>query len=1200
MVLVLAVAALPHFFRVPPWIPFLTLGVWGWTLIVHYAGFSWPNANLRSVLLLGGLGIVLTASGINFDLRTGVGLLLVLASFKPMEVTTPRGRLTTLLLAYFLAAINVLASQSINTALAMAVSVLTTTVALMHVNHPAPLARSKFRLSATLLIQALPLTTVLFVAFPRLPASMLGIPDIGVPMESRHFLAMDGMEGLVSDPTPVFRVEFEGPIPDDSLLYWRGYTLSTYIEGDWLPRYSHDTSNNNLSAGDSVNYIVTMEPYGERWLFTLDMPQASPPETTLLDDQTLALAEDLESPRRFSVTSALGYSLDASSQGRSIAYRHNLNLTRGNPRTRQLADQLAQGSQSDLDMVKAALDMLRSGDFSYSTAPLDHEENGVDTFLFETRSGFSTQYASAFAFLMRAAGVPCRVVIGYRGGELNPIGGYLIVRQSDAYAWNEVWIEGMGWVRVDPTAVVASSGAASGMNLSQILGGASSGMTKDPAGVASPGMATGAAQGAAGGAAALSSLERSRQMDAPADTPSSGMASAMAAGAAEGAASGTAQGEASSGMASSGEASAGMTSGAADTPTQGETSSGRSSPGSASSGEASSGMASVMAKGAAENTASMSSSGMAEGEASTCAPSSGMSSSGMSSSGATSGTAEDAAQGEASSDMASSGESSSGMAEGEASSGAASSGEASTGTASSGAADTPAQGEASSDTSSSDMASSGTTSSSLAEGDTPAQGEEYSGRSSPGAASSGETSSGMASIMAKGAAENAASMSSSGMAEGESSSGMSSSGMSSAGEAEGDTAAQGEASSGMTSSDMSSSGAASGAADAQAEGEVSSGAASSGISSSGEAEGDTPAQGEASPGTADIPAQGEASSGMSSSDMASSGAASGAAEGAAMSSGESSQSMDGQAGEAPSGKASPDMASSDGTSSDMASGAAGTPAQGEGGSAASMTSGESGQAMDDPADEASTGMAEGVAEGAAQGTEALSLDTSSQPMDDPAGEASPDMASGRTDTPAPDEAGDTASMSLDESSPPVDSQAPGEARDATPVASNERSRQMDELAQVWDAADYYWTSWVLDYTSEQQQSLFSSMGLDTDTGVKWWQAVLVGMALLGFFLGLALLRAWFLRGRHAGDPVREGYERFCYKLTLMNVYRPPHMGPRDLEAHIARQRSDMVSDTGPIIDMYVSLRYAGVKDPSTCERFTRAVAEFSPRPNSMP
>jgi transglutaminase-like putative cysteine protease len=126
-----------------------------------------------------------------------------------------------------------------------------------------------------------------------------------------------------------------------------------------------------------------------------------------------------------------------------------------NPRTLELARRMRAESADDRAYLRAVLELFRAQDFWYTLAPSALARDSVDDFLFSTRRGFCAHYASAFTTMMRAAGIPARVVGGYQGGDWNPIGGYLIVRQSHAHAWSEVWLPDTGWTRVDPTAAVA-------------------------------------------------------------------------------------------------------------------------------------------------------------------------------------------------------------------------------------------------------------------------------------------------------------------------------------------------------------------------------------------------------------------------------------------------------------------------------------------------------------------------------------------------------------------------------------------------------------------------------------------------------------------------------------------------------------------------------------------------------------------------
>ncbi|MGB1801228.1 MAG: DUF4129 domain-containing transglutaminase family protein, partial [Gammaproteobacteria bacterium] len=115
-------------------------------------------------------------------------------------------------------------------------------------------------------------------------------------------------------------------------------------------------------------------------------------------------------------------------------------------------------------IIDATLDWLNKQGFIYTLTPELITGDTVDEFLFNSKQGFCEHYAAAFTVLMRAAGIPARVVAGYQGGEVNPLGNYLIVKQRDAHAWTEVWLEGKGWIRIDPTAIISPIRINEGIN----------------------------------------------------------------------------------------------------------------------------------------------------------------------------------------------------------------------------------------------------------------------------------------------------------------------------------------------------------------------------------------------------------------------------------------------------------------------------------------------------------------------------------------------------------------------------------------------------------------------------------------------------------------------------------------------------------------------------------------------------------------
>jgi transglutaminase-like putative cysteine protease len=143
-----------------------------------------------------------------------------------------------------------------------------------------------------------------------------------------------------------------------------------------------------------------------------------------------------------------------------------------NPRTAELAQQMYAAAGSKENFIESVLQKFHQEEYFYTLEPPLLGNNPVDSFLFNTQQGFCEHYASAFAVMMRSVGIPARIVLGYQGGELNPKAGHLIVRQSDAHAWTEVWLAGVGWYRVDPTAAVAPERIDSGMSGSMLSGAA--------------------------------------------------------------------------------------------------------------------------------------------------------------------------------------------------------------------------------------------------------------------------------------------------------------------------------------------------------------------------------------------------------------------------------------------------------------------------------------------------------------------------------------------------------------------------------------------------------------------------------------------------------------------------------------------------------------------------------------------------------
>jgi transglutaminase-like putative cysteine protease len=326
-----------------------------------------------------------------------------------------------------------------------------------------PPLRTRLWMGTKMLGLALPLAGAAFVLFPRIEGPLWGMPDDAHAGKSglSDTMAPGRMSSLAQSDDVAFRVKFGGPVPAQSQLYWRGPVLGDYDGRTWTrvrpSRLTHPEPVSLSVGGPALGYQVTLEPSNTRWLFALEMPRALPVVpghgVVLSGELEFQSVEPLAERVRYELASHVQYNLqpDASPiDGQWLSLPYGID-----PRTR--AAGLALAAEPDpTRRVAAVLRIFSTGGFVYTLQPpLLPGRDSIDDFLYGTRAGFCEHYAGAFVFLMRAAGVPARVVTGYQGGEMNPLDGYLTVRQSDAHAWAEVWLPRRGWVRIDPTAAVA-------------------------------------------------------------------------------------------------------------------------------------------------------------------------------------------------------------------------------------------------------------------------------------------------------------------------------------------------------------------------------------------------------------------------------------------------------------------------------------------------------------------------------------------------------------------------------------------------------------------------------------------------------------------------------------------------------------------------------------------------------------------------
>ncbi len=473
------VAAFPHLMAMPPALAATVVALIGWRGMAVWRGWRPVPGPVRVVLTLTLLALVVIAFGASWGRRLATALLCVMLAAKLMEMFRVRDLRMVASVCFFLVATQFLFNERLVYLSYLVAGCWLATQALgqiqrIQVNQrrgqdrqASPgasgtsglLSVQSLRQSGRLLVMALPVALILFFLFPRLAQPLWGLPEEA--MDGRTGLSDSMSPGSISelflDHSPAFRVEFEGPPPPPQMRYWRGPVLWRFDGNTWQRAFFSDQrlSEPPLETEASIRYRMQLEPHERRWLLAMDHPVSSTfPESRITVDHHLISRRPVTTLSQYDVVSTP----DALISPVLTDVQRNMALhlpQERNPRTRALAEELRQQYADDQALINAVLRWFNEEPFYYSLSVTPLGRHGADEFLFDLRTGYCEYYASAFAILMRSAGIPARVVTGYQGGFWSESGQYLLVRQSDAHAWNEVWLEGQGWVRVDPTAAVA-------------------------------------------------------------------------------------------------------------------------------------------------------------------------------------------------------------------------------------------------------------------------------------------------------------------------------------------------------------------------------------------------------------------------------------------------------------------------------------------------------------------------------------------------------------------------------------------------------------------------------------------------------------------------------------------------------------------------------------------------------------------------
>ena len=462
IVAVLGIVIGPLFLNLPVWVAGWCLTFWGYALLAHKKEWPWPNRTARLILACIGFLLVLFFLG-RWSLggQVFIGLLSVMAGLKPLETRSYRDSVVTLFMAYFIIISSLFVIENLLITLYMFVSVLAATACLVQINLPGRPLKANLRLTAVIMIQALPLMVLCFVLFPRaegtfftLPGSYQGRTGFSESMKP------GSISRLVREDRTAFRVQFQGEVPEAASLYWRGLVLWHFDGTSWTRGSVPERHERRVQGQQVFQYDIVLEPHRKKHLFALDLPLSAPPLTRLSEDFTLKTPWPVRKAYRYQVRS----STDARIRFMGSQEQAALQLpARGNPEAKTLAATWRSRLGSPKAVLDQAVRFFQQNGFSYTLKPPLLGEDSVDEFLFGSKSGYCEHFASAFAYVMRASGIPARVVVGYMGGEHNPYGNYLIVKQYHAHAWVEVFLENQGWLRVDPTALVAPERVSMGL-----------------------------------------------------------------------------------------------------------------------------------------------------------------------------------------------------------------------------------------------------------------------------------------------------------------------------------------------------------------------------------------------------------------------------------------------------------------------------------------------------------------------------------------------------------------------------------------------------------------------------------------------------------------------------------------------------------------------------------------------------------------
>jgi protein-glutamine gamma-glutamyltransferase len=445
-----------------------------WRFICIWKPDRLPTFSIILLLIVCGMAILYTQHRGILGRDGGTSLFVIALGLKLMEIKSERDLYLINYLAFIVAASQFLYEQSILMAAYILFVCCVLLATLVFINSHVANTTVALKKAAVIIAQAIPMAIVVFILFPRVeapkwlifndkPQTKMGLSDTMEPGSITDLGMSDEL---------VFRVKFAGAIPPSKQRYWRGPVMTQTDGKKW-------TQANDLSyqayldkptfSGKAYQYTLLMEPQEKDWVFALDMPAEFPKPLGQNANYQLLTSDGLDKRTEFKLTSYPTYNTGYITK---TEYQHARQLPSApSDKIKQLVTQLHGFDSTPEVFINQLLNHFRKEDFHYTLTPPLMEKNPIETFLFETRYGFCSHYASAFVYLMRVANIPSRVVTGYQGGELNAVGDFLEIKQADAHAWAEVWLDKQGWVRFDPTAAIAPERIEKNIDIARLVPG---------------------------------------------------------------------------------------------------------------------------------------------------------------------------------------------------------------------------------------------------------------------------------------------------------------------------------------------------------------------------------------------------------------------------------------------------------------------------------------------------------------------------------------------------------------------------------------------------------------------------------------------------------------------------------------------------------------------------------------------------------